>query len=148
MAYNDPYFSEMLPSNNDKIEHFISAYLGLTDPRRWQPKVDNRLKFTKAAMKEVQKESAAATVKNAVDERRKNGELYFAPGSPKGKAMQAIVAAAALGAKAAEIMAHPPPPDSPGRRIRNAMNENFILDAKEAIATQTAMHTTRIRHVK
>jgi hypothetical protein len=37
----------MLPTVNDKIEHFLSAYLGLADHRRWQGKVDAKLKHAK-----------------------------------------------------------------------------------------------------
>lgn len=43
----------MLPTMNDKIEHFLSAYLGLSDHRRWQGKVDAKLKHAKTLIKQL-----------------------------------------------------------------------------------------------
>lgn len=40
----------MLPSVPEKVEHFLSAYLGLADKRRWQGKVDAKLQAVKTAI--------------------------------------------------------------------------------------------------
>lgn len=45
----------MLPTTQDKIEHFFTAFLGLTDERKWFPKVDNKLKIMKSFIKDVGK---------------------------------------------------------------------------------------------
>jgi hypothetical protein len=43
----------MLPTVNDKIEHFLTAFLGLSDGRKWAAKVDNKLKKSKSAIKKL-----------------------------------------------------------------------------------------------
>ena len=53
IAYKSARYTEMLPTASDKIEHFFSAHLGLTDTRKWQKKVDNKLKKIKSTIKEV-----------------------------------------------------------------------------------------------
>ena len=47
VAYSGARFREILPSHSEKVEHFFSAYLGLSDTRKWFMKVDARLKFIK-----------------------------------------------------------------------------------------------------
>lgn len=47
LAYSGARFREILPSHSEKVEHFFSAYLGLSDTRKWFMKVDARLKFIK-----------------------------------------------------------------------------------------------------
>ncbi len=43
----------MLPTVNDKIEHFFSAYLGFADQRRWHTKVDTKLKAAKKIIQQL-----------------------------------------------------------------------------------------------
>jgi hypothetical protein len=43
----------MVPTNLDKIEHFLSAYLGLTDERKWLVKVDMKLKKSRLAIQQA-----------------------------------------------------------------------------------------------
>eukprot|EP01036_Dinobryon_divergens_P031680 gene31680-41124_t len=47
LAYSGARFRDILPSHSEKVEHFFSAYLGLSDTRKWFMKVDARLKFIK-----------------------------------------------------------------------------------------------------
>lgn len=49
----------MLPTVGDRIEHFLSAYLGLSDERRWRSKVDNKLKRVKSAIQGLRERVAA-----------------------------------------------------------------------------------------
>lgn len=53
VAYKGARYSEMLPTASDKMEHFLSAHLGLTDVRKWQRKVESKLKKIKSTIKEV-----------------------------------------------------------------------------------------------
>jgi hypothetical protein len=53
VAYKAARYTEMLPTAADKIEHFLSAHLGLTDQRKWQRKVEAKLKKIKSVIKEV-----------------------------------------------------------------------------------------------
>lgn len=50
MSYSNDYFNEMLPSKIEKIEHFLSAYLGLTDDRRWLGKIEKKIKKSQSAL--------------------------------------------------------------------------------------------------
>jgi hypothetical protein len=43
----------MLPTAPEKVEHFLSAYLGLSDKRRWAIKVEAKLFSAKAAIAQV-----------------------------------------------------------------------------------------------
>lgn len=53
VAYKGARYTEMLPTAADKIEHFLSAHLGLTDARKWQRKVEAKLKKIKSVIKDV-----------------------------------------------------------------------------------------------
>lgn len=53
VAYQSERYKDMLPTVSDKIEHFLSAYLGLVDPHKWLKKVDNKLKKIKAVIQGV-----------------------------------------------------------------------------------------------
>jgi hypothetical protein len=53
VAYKGSRYTEMLPTAGDKMEHFLSAHLGLTDQRKWQRKVESKLKKIKSVIKEV-----------------------------------------------------------------------------------------------
>jgi hypothetical protein len=53
VAYKSSRYTEMLPTVSDKIEHFLSAQLGLTDVRKWQRKVDMKLVKIKSVIKAV-----------------------------------------------------------------------------------------------
>lgn len=53
VAYRADRYAEMLPTASDKMEHFLSAHLGLTDNRKWQRRVENKLKKIKSVIKEV-----------------------------------------------------------------------------------------------
>jgi hypothetical protein len=53
LAYSSGLFVEMLPTVSDKIEHFLSAHLGLADSRKWQGRVDEKLKSSKKLIKKV-----------------------------------------------------------------------------------------------
>ena len=53
VAYKEERYAEMLPTANDKMEHFLSAHLGLTDNRKWQRKVESKLRKIKSVIKEV-----------------------------------------------------------------------------------------------
>ena len=47
VAYSGPRFREALPTPAEKVQHFLSAHLGLADSSKWFGKVDARLKFIK-----------------------------------------------------------------------------------------------------
>lgn len=64
MAYSSPRFAEMLPTFSDKIEHFLSAYLGLSDERRWRSRVENKLKRAKSAIQDLRSKVASASAAN------------------------------------------------------------------------------------
>lgn len=152
VAYSDPYFDEIVPTPGEKIEHFLSAYLGLTDTRRWKAKVDNRMKFTKAAMKGIREESAAATLQASLDERKKTGELFVNPNSPHGKAMKAKAAATAQSKQESHNLTHLDPGSSPRKRITSAMDENLLHDVEAALAEKKGggsghIHRTPLHHV-
>ena len=53
VAYRGSRYSEMLPTASDKMEHFLTAFMGLTDQRKWQRKVEAKLKKIKSTIKEV-----------------------------------------------------------------------------------------------
>lgn len=53
VAYKAARYTEMLPTAGDKMEHFLSAHLGLTDQRKWQRKVEAKLRKIKGVIKEV-----------------------------------------------------------------------------------------------
>lgn len=53
VAYKSARYADMLPTTNDKIEHFLSAHLGLSDTRKWQKKVEQKLKKIKSVIREV-----------------------------------------------------------------------------------------------
>ena len=53
------FFIKALPSTQDRIEHFFSAHLGLTQPEKWRRKLENRLIAANKAVKML-KESASA----------------------------------------------------------------------------------------
>lgn len=53
VAYKGERYTEMLPTASDKMEHFLSAHMGLTDVRKWQRKVESKLKKIKSTIKEV-----------------------------------------------------------------------------------------------
>jgi hypothetical protein len=53
LSYSARVFRTMLPTAKEKIEHFFTAFLGLTDERKWLKKVDNKLKKAKMMMKEI-----------------------------------------------------------------------------------------------
>eukprot|EP01031_Cornospumella_fuschlensis_P039340 gene39340-47885_t len=47
IGYSAAYFNEMLPSVPEKMSHFLSAFLGLTDRRKWHHKVERKLQAVK-----------------------------------------------------------------------------------------------------
>lgn len=75
VAYSEQLFHEMLPTNNDKIEHFFSAFLGLTDERKWLKRVDNKLKKAKMIIKELARQDSPPNRKGtAIDKKEKERE--------------------------------------------------------------------------
>lgn len=44
VAYVDSMYKDALPTLKSKIQHFLTAHLGLTDPRKWKQKVMNKNK--------------------------------------------------------------------------------------------------------
>lgn len=57
LAFSSPFFQEMLPTDSEKIEHFLSAHLGLADHRRWHAKVTEKLKQTKRLSEGIESKS-------------------------------------------------------------------------------------------
>ena len=53
LAYSSSRYMELLPTAADKMEHFLSAYLGLTDQRKWQRRVERKLIQIKSTIKDV-----------------------------------------------------------------------------------------------
>mmetsp|Transcript_11163 Transcript_11163/g.24795 ORF Transcript_11163/g.24795 Transcript_11163/m.24795 type:complete len:503 (-) Transcript_11163:51-1559(-) len=53
VAYQSARYTALLPTASDKIEHFLSAQLGLTDPAQWQPRVDAKLQKIKSSIREL-----------------------------------------------------------------------------------------------
>lgn len=51
----------MLPTCADKIEHFLSAYLGLADERKWKTKVDNKLRQIKSNISKLTERAKSPT---------------------------------------------------------------------------------------
>ncbi|RYH31487.1 hypothetical protein EON65_02515 [archaeon] len=47
IGYSASYFNDMLPTVPEKMAHFLSAYLGLTDRRKWHHKVERKLQTVK-----------------------------------------------------------------------------------------------------
>lgn len=70
VAYKGTRYAEMLPTASDKMEHFLSAHLGLTDQRKWQRKVENKLKKIKSVIKEVGSPSPPKRPSSAAKERK------------------------------------------------------------------------------
>ena len=63
VAYSSPRFAAVFPSPAKKVDHFLSAQMGLVDSNRWLAKVDSRvlaLKYTIEGLQAqaLQKESA------------------------------------------------------------------------------------------
>jgi hypothetical protein len=52
-----------LPTTTERITHFLSAFLGLTDQRKWFTKVQKKLKNATIAIKEVAEKAKAITSK-------------------------------------------------------------------------------------
>ena len=52
-AYSAPIFAEALPTTQEKIEHFFTAYLGLTDAENWKTKIEQKLQVAKEAIAKV-----------------------------------------------------------------------------------------------
>ena len=50
VAYSSEQFESLLPSDVEKMEHFLHAQMGLLDPRRWLPKVEGRLHSLKVTI--------------------------------------------------------------------------------------------------
>ena len=63
VAYSKDHFSAILPTLTEKIEHFLSAFLGLTDQRKWFSKVQRKLKTASSAIKDVAERAKAVTTK-------------------------------------------------------------------------------------
>lgn len=47
------HFEEMLSTMPEKVEHFLSAYLGLADKRRWQQKVERKQEAIQLTMAQL-----------------------------------------------------------------------------------------------
>lgn len=60
LAYSSSRYTELLPTAADKMEHFLSAYLGLTDQRKWQRRVERKLIQIKSTIKDVGGRSSTA----------------------------------------------------------------------------------------
>ncbi len=65
VAYSKDHFSAILPTLTEKIEHFLSAFLGLTDQRKWFSKVQRKLKTASSAIKDVAERAKAVTTKKS-----------------------------------------------------------------------------------
>ena len=66
LAYSSSRYTELLPTAADKMEHFLSAHLGLTDQRKWQRRVERKLSQIKSTIKGVGgRSSTAATTGTA-----------------------------------------------------------------------------------
>ncbi len=65
VAYKAERYTEMLPTASDKMEHFLSAHLGLTDNRKWQRKVESKLRKIRSVIREVGSPSPPKTRKPA-----------------------------------------------------------------------------------
>ena len=53
VAYSSPRFTEAFPTPALKMEHFLSAHMGLMDPRRWLFRVEARLRLLKNVMQAI-----------------------------------------------------------------------------------------------
>lgn len=53
IAYSSERFNQVLPSPTEKIEHFLSAFLGLSDTKKWLNLVEKKLKLSKQIIKEL-----------------------------------------------------------------------------------------------
>jgi hypothetical protein len=53
IGYSKDRFQELLPTAQEKIEHFLSAYLGLADERKWTKKVQQKIKAVKAEINDA-----------------------------------------------------------------------------------------------
>lgn len=71
VAYKGARYTEMLPTASDKMEHFLSAHMGLTDVRKWQRKVESKLKKIKSTIKEVATGSPSKSRPHAASGRQK-----------------------------------------------------------------------------
>ena len=60
LAYSSSRYTELLPTAADKMEHFLSAHLGLTDQRKWQRRVERKLSQIKSTIKGVGGRSSTA----------------------------------------------------------------------------------------
>lgn len=65
LAYSKDHFAAILPSVSEKMEHFLSAFLGLTDQRKWFSKVQRKLKTASSAIKDVAERAKAVTSRKA-----------------------------------------------------------------------------------
>jgi len=73
IGYSSPYFQEMLPTLPEKVEHFLSAYLGLADKRRWQQKVEMKLQAVKVAIAKLTNDQMENDSKNITAKTRNRG---------------------------------------------------------------------------
>jgi len=56
VAYSSEQFDDILPTKEEKIEHFLHAQMGLLDQRRWLPKVEGRVHSLKVQIENVREE--------------------------------------------------------------------------------------------
>eukprot|EP01035_Chromulina_nebulosa_P018529 gene18529-24248_t len=67
IAYSEDRFSSIFPSANEKIEHFLSAHLGLTDYRKWEKTVDKKQKYTKELVKGLISSNSMRSISSNVE---------------------------------------------------------------------------------
>jgi len=58
LAYSMPAFKEALPTTKERIEHFFSAHMGLTDREKWHKKIERK---EKQAAKMIQRLKSSAS---------------------------------------------------------------------------------------
>jgi len=56
VAYSSEQFDDILPTKEEKIEHFLHAQMGLLDQRRWLPKVEGRVHSLQVQIESIQEE--------------------------------------------------------------------------------------------
>lgn len=61
VTYASPRFEAAFPTSIKKIEHFLSAQLGLMDSRRWLPKVDARITALKYMIEDMTSKAVEST---------------------------------------------------------------------------------------
>ena len=74
LAYSSDVFKEALPTIQDRIEHFFSAHLGLTETEKWRRKIENKIVQASKAVAAL-RSSVSSSSLPVVSEKKKNTKL-------------------------------------------------------------------------